>query len=55
MTEEDYILFSENMMNTIAYEMEYSDQLAEAEISDEDIINYLIYSGITAEEIELCK
>lgn len=55
MTEEDYMLFSDNMMNTITYEMEYGDQLAEAEISDEDIINYLIYSGITAEEIELYK
>jgi hypothetical protein len=35
--------------------MEYGDQLAEAEISDEDIINYLIYTGITAEHIEFSK
>ena len=55
MTEEDYILFSDNMMNSISYEMEYSNQLAEAEISDEDIINYLIYIGITPEEIEFAK
>ena len=42
MTEEDYMMFSDNIMTTIAYEMEYGAQLAEAEISDEDIINYLI-------------
>lgn len=55
MTQEDYILFSDNMMNTINYEMNTEDQIAEAEINDDDIINYLIYSGISAEEIELSK
>ena len=55
MTEEDYFLFSDNMMNTITYEMEYGTQFAEAEISDEDIINYLIYTGVTAEQIEFYK
>lgn len=55
MTEEDYVLFSDNMMNTIAYEMEYGSQLAEAEVSSEDIINYLIYTGVSAEHIELSK
>lgn len=55
MTQEDYILFSDNMMNTISYEMDEEYQIAEAEINDEDIINYLIYSGISAEEIELSK
>lgn len=55
MTEEDYVMFSDNMMNTIAYEMEYGTQLAEAEVSDEDIINYLIYTGVSAEHIELSK
>jgi hypothetical protein len=35
--------------------MEYGTQLAEAEVSDEDIINYLIYTGVTAEHIELSK
>lgn len=54
-TQEDYILFSDNMMNTIAYEMDSEYRLAEAEINDDDIINYLIYSGISAEEIELSK
>ncbi len=55
MTEEDYMMFSDNMMNTLVYEMEYGSQLAEAEISNEDIINYLIYTGVTAEHIELSK
>lgn len=55
MTEEDYVMFSDNMMTTIAYEMEYGEQYAEAYISDEDIINYLIYTGITTEDIELSK
>ena len=55
MTEEDYVMFSDNMMNTIAYEMEYGTQLAEAKVSDEDIINYLIYTGVSAEHIELSK
>lgn len=55
MTEEDYVIFSDNMMNTIAYEMEYGSQLAEAEVSSEDIINYLIYTGVSAEHIELSK
>lgn len=55
MTEEDYMMFSDNFMTTIAYEMEYGSQLAEADISEEDIINYLIYTGVTAEQIELSK
>ena len=54
-TEEDYVMFSDNIMTTIAYEMEYGTQLAEAELSEEDIINYLIYTGVTAEQIELSK
>ena len=55
MTEEDYMMFSDNMMTSIAYELEYGDQLADAQISDEDIINYLIYTGVTPEHIELAK
>ena len=55
MTEEDYILFSDNMMNSLAYEMEYMSQAADTEISEEDIINYLIYTGVSAEHIELSK
>lgn len=55
MTEEDYVMFSDNISTTIAYEMEYGSQLAEADISEEDIISYLIYTGVTAEQIELSK
>lgn len=55
MTQEDYLVFSGDMMNTVGYEMEYGDQIADAEIANEDIINYLIYSGVTLEEIELSK
>ena len=55
MTQEDYIVFSDAMMNTVGYSMEYGTQIADAEIGDEDIINYLIYMGISTEEIELSK
>lgn len=55
MTQEDYLLFSDNMMISAIYEFEEGDRIAEAGIADEDIIEYLIYSGITAEEIELSK
>ena len=55
MTQEDYILFSDNLMNTISYDDYGDSQLAEAEINEEDIINYLIYSGISPEEVELSK
>ena len=48
-------MFSDNFMNAIAYEMEYGSALAEAELSEEDIINYLIYTGVTAEQIEFSK
>lgn len=55
MTQEDYILFSDNMMNTISHEIDEDVQFADAEINDDDIINYLIYSAITADEVELSK
>lgn len=55
MTQEDYFLFSDNMMISTIYEMEEEEQIADADIADEDIIEYLIYSGITAEEIENSK
>lgn len=53
MTQEDYLLFSEHFLTT--YEMENSLQFAEAEIEDNDIVEYLIYTGTTAEEIEMSK
>lgn len=55
MTQEDYMVFSDAMMNTVGYSIEYDSQIADAELGDEDIINYLIYMGISTEEIELSK
>lgn len=51
-TQEDFLVFSTAMANTEYYEM---DQIADAGIADEDIIEYLIYCGISAEELELSK
>lgn len=53
-TQEDFILYSSNISGIGLYEEE-PDQLADAGIADEDIIEYLIYSSISAEEIELSK
>lgn len=52
LTQEDFLVFSTAMANTEYYEM---DQIADAGLADEDIIEYLIYCGISAEEIELSK
>lgn len=45
---EDYIVFSDDMTNTIFYDTEelYADAL-----SDDDIIEYLIYTGVEIEEL----
>ena len=53
LTQEDFILYSNNMSEIDYYEEMY--QIADADIADEDIIEYLIYCGISAEEIELSK
>ena len=47
-TQEDYIVFSEDMTNTIMYEEEewYADAATE-----EDMIEYLIYTGTEIEEL----
>lgn len=55
MTQEDYYVFSDHLMISTIYEMTDETPLAEAGIEDEDIIEYLIYSGISAEEIERSK
>lgn len=52
-THEDFLVFSTAMANTEYYED--MDQIADAGLADEDIIEYLIYCGISAEEIELSK
>lgn len=52
-THEDFLVFSTAMANTEYYEE--MDHIADAGLADEDIIEYLIYCGITPEEIELSK
>ena len=52
-TQEDYLVFSHNALNAEYFDS--MDQIADAEIAAEDLIEYLIYSGITAEEIEISK
>lgn len=54
LSQEDFMVFSENYVNSIYYSQDDA-QIAEAELADEDIIEYLIYSGISAEAIELSK
>lgn len=52
-TLEDYILLSDNLISTTLYEE--SEQMAAAEMLEEDIIEYLIYIGVSPETIELSK
>ena len=54
-TDEDYILFSNSFVSTAEYDSAESYQFAEAELMDEDIIEYLIYLGVSPESIELSK
>ena len=46
-SQEDFLVFSSNITDDILY-----DTYAEAEILEDDIIEYLIYSGESAETIE---
>lgn len=55
MSMEEYLLFTDASSLSAIYDIEAESQLADADINDEDIIEYLIYSGITAEEIEQFK
>ena len=55
MTQEDYLVFYDGMPVTAIYEIGEETQLADASLNEEDIISYLIYSGITAEELEHYK
>ncbi len=54
-SEEDYILFSDNLIRIDLEEDSVTEQFAEAELYDEDIIEYLIYIGESPESIELSK
>ena len=52
-TQEDFLVFSSDVSRMDYYDE--MDHIADAGIADEDIIEYLIYSGVSAEEIELSK
>ena len=52
-TQEDFLVFSNDVARIDYYEE--MNHIADADIADEDIIEYLIYSGVSAEEIELSK
>ena len=45
---EDYIVFSDDMTNTLLYD---TDELYADALSDDDIIEYLIYTGVKIEEL----
>lgn len=47
-SQEDYIVFSEDMTNTIFYE---SDEQYADVVTDDDIIEYLIYIGTEIDEL----
>ncbi len=53
-THEDYLVFSSSMVNSIhsEYYEDPAEKYADAEMANDDIIDYLIYSGVSAEEIE---
>lgn len=51
LTEDDYIVYSDEL--TYILMQEYYDQYAQAqELTEDDIIDYLIYTGVEVEEIE---
>lgn len=52
MTYEDYLVHSDVLIEA---EYEQDTQIADATIAAEDIIEYLIYTGVTAEDIEQSK
>ena len=55
LTEEDYMVFTEGYIDLEMYDEEMSEQYADASITDEDIVEYLIYTGVSEEFIELSK
>ena len=48
---EDYLIYSGYDFTSLDYQAE-NNQLAEAEIDSEDIVQYLIYTGISVEDLE---
>ena len=55
LTEEDYMVFTDGYIDLELYDDGLSEQYADASITDEDIVEYLIYTGVSEELIELSK
>ena len=56
LTQEDYIVFSDGYFDLELYDTDgMAEQYADASISEEDIIEYLIYTGVSQEFIEMSK
>lgn len=55
MTEEDFLLFADDLIKQSYYDYEDGYYAEASEIADEDIIEYLIYTGVSTETIELYK
>ena len=56
LTQEDYIVFSDGYFGLEMYDDDgLSEQYADASVSDDDIVEYLIYTGVSEELIELSK
>jgi hypothetical protein len=55
MTHEDYIVFSDGYLDLEMYDDSMAEQYADASISKEDIVEYLIYTGVSEEFIEMSK
>ena len=54
-TQEDYIVFAGEYSTFGIYEEENDEQYADAGVSADDIIEYLIYTGVSEDIIELSK
>lgn len=55
LTQEDFLIFSDEFAYLTYYEYDGYDAETSGGIEDEDIIEYLIYTGISADSIELYK
>ena len=56
LTHEDYIVFSDGYFDLEMYDTDsMAEHYADASISKEDIIEYLIYTGVSQEFIEMSK
>lgn len=52
---EEYLVFSDDLTELAIHNYENEDNHIVAEINEEDIIEYLIYIGVSPEEIEMSK